>query len=140
MSCAEDLVEQVEGVGGALVLNGDRIRVRLPEEKAHLIDQLRARRDEVAVVLRRRNEIPSMPQGVRLVRWEPKPAPLMLTPYSVVTDVNRFISMTLSELKAAIAGKRWQSGHWGTRELVDRLEQCGVYVEIQHRNQRSSIR
>ena len=72
-----------------------------------------------------------MPSGVRLVDWEPKPAPVVLSQFSVVTDVDRFIRMTLLELKAALADKRWQSGHRSARELVDRLEQCGVRLEIE---------
>jgi len=55
---------------------------------------------------------------------------VLLTQYSVVTDALKFISTTLLELKAALAGKRWQSGHWSVRELTDRLEQCGVLVQI----------
>ena len=75
-----------------------------------------------------------MPPGVRLVHWEPKPAPVVLTQYTVVTDVDQFIRMTLLELKAALAGKRWQSSHWSVRDLVDRLEQCGVQLEIEEKS------
>jgi len=130
MTSAETVVERIEVAGGVLALNGQRIRFRLPEDAADLLDELRAHKDEVLLLLRKREEIPVMPPGVRLMRWEPKPAPVLLTHYAVVTDVLRFISMTLLELKAALAGKRWQSGHWSVRELVDRLEQCGVLVEI----------
>jgi len=45
-----------------------------------------------------------MPPGVRLVRWEPKSGPVILTHYAVVTDVSRFISMTLLELRADLLG------------------------------------
>ena len=130
MTSAETVVERIEVAGGVLALNGQRIRFRLPEDAADLLDELRAHKDEVLLLLRKREEIPVMPPGLRLMRWEPKPAPVLLTHYAVVTDVLRFISMTLLELKAALAGKRWQSGHWSVRELVDRLEQCGVLVEI----------
>src|SRR5712692_6262183 len=130
MSVAESLVELIEGAGGELGLNGERIRVRLPEDAVHLLDELRAHKTEVLSVLRRREVIPAMPPSVRLMHWEPKPAPVILTHYAVVTDVSRFISMTLMELKAALAGKRWQSGHRSVRELVDRLEQCGVILQV----------
>jgi hypothetical protein len=130
MNVAESVVERIEGEGGALAVNGEQIRVRLPEDAAHLLEELRAHKDEVLSLLRRREEIPAMPPGVRLVHWEPKPAPVVLTHYSVVTDVDRFIRMTLLELKAALAGKRWQSGHRSVRELVDRLEQCGVILQV----------
>lgn len=82
--------------------------------------------------------VPAMPPGVRLVQWEPKAAPVVLTRYSVVTDVDRFIRMTLLELEAALTGKRWQSCHWSVRDLTDRLEQCGVRLKIEEKNLRIS--
>jgi hypothetical protein len=75
-------------------------------------------------------QIPAMPEGVRLLEWNLKPAPIILTYFSVVTDVERFVAATLAELKAAMNGQEWQAGHWSVRDLVDRLEQCGVRVEI----------
>jgi len=131
MTSAETVVARIEEVGGVLAMSGKNIRVRLPEVETHLLDELRAHKDGVLAVLMKREQIPSMPPSVRLLRWEPKPAPVMLTHYAVVTNVRRFVSMTLLELKAAIAGKHWQSGHRSARELVDRLEQCGVFVEIE---------
>src|SRR5208282_1453221 len=125
MNVAGSVVERIEGAGGVLAVNGERIRVRLPEDAAHLLQELRAHKDAVLFLLKRRKEIPAMPPGVRLMHWEPKPAPVILTHYAVVTDVPRYISMTLLELGSALAGKRWQAGHWSVRELVDRLEQCG---------------
>jgi hypothetical protein len=134
MTCAEQLVEQVEVVGGALALNGEHLRCRLPEDSAHLFEELRAHRKEVVALLRERDKIPVVPTGVRLLRWEPKPAPVILTHYAIVTDVPRFISMTLLDLKAALAGKRSLAGHRSARELVDRLEQCGVSVVVSGRD------
>ena len=130
MTCAEQLVEQVEVAGGALALNGERIRCRLPEDAAHLLEELREHRNEVVALLKERGKIPVMPSGVRLLQWEPKPAPVILTHYAVVTDVLQFISMTLLELKAALADNRWLAGHRSSRELVERLEQCGVLVAV----------
>jgi len=49
----------------------------------------------------------------------------------VVTDVPRFVWSTLCQLDAALRGKQCLAGHWTTRELLDRLEQCGVNVEIE---------
>jgi hypothetical protein len=108
----------------------------LPEDAVHLLDELRTHKGEVLSLLRRREEIPTMPPGVRLVHWEPKLAPVVLTQYSVVTDVNKFVRMILMELKAALAGKRWQSGHRSARDLVDRLEQCGVRVDVKSESAR----
>jgi hypothetical protein len=128
-------LDAVEAVGIVLRLDGEKVRISYPDEErreelAERIDFLRDHKDEVLSLLRRREEIPAMPQGVRLVHWEPKSAPVVLTHYSVVTDVDGFIRMTLLELKAALDGKRWQAGHRSVRELVDRLEQCGVSLHV----------
>ncbi len=91
---------------------------------------LRAQRAEVAAYLKARRALPRMPYGVRLVRWETKPAPVTLTNVEVVIDVARFVAMTVLELKAALAGKPYLSGHRSVHELIDRLKQCGVVVEV----------
>jgi len=127
------IVSRLEQSGGTLVLDGDRIRYSVPSEDAEahaLLLELRKHREKVKAFLQARAIVPAMPSGVRLVRWEPKPAPVVLTQYSVVTDVSRFISMTIVELKAAIVGKQWQAGHRCVRELIDRLEQCGVVLRV----------
>ena len=132
-------LDEIEAAGIALRLDGEKVRISYPDEErreelAGRIAFLRVHKDQVLSLLRRREEIPLIPSGVRLVDWEPKPTVVMLTQFSVVTDVDRFIRMTLLELKAALADKRWQSGHRSARELVDRLEQCGVRLEIEAKN------
>ena len=129
MTSAEQLIESIEAVGGMLTVNGDRIRCRLPEDLAHLLDDLKAHKDEVMVALRRR-DIPPMPLGVCLLRWNPKPAPLLLTTESVVTDVNQFIADTLAQLDRTLRSTHGAATHRKLRELVDRLEQCGVVVKV----------
>lgn len=91
---------------------------------------MRAHKDEALLVPKQRALIPPISKGVRLIRWEPKPAPVILTRYEVVVEVKRFVEMALVELKEALAGKRWLAGNWSIRELTDRLEQCGVVVEV----------
>jgi hypothetical protein len=130
-----DLVNEVETTGVAFQLEGERVHVEYPdderrEELAGRIALLRARRDEVIAYLKTRSAIPPMPEGVRLVRWEPKPAPIALTRVEIVNDVSRFVTMTLMELKAALAGKRWLAGNRSVRELIERLSECGIAVEV----------
>jgi hypothetical protein len=130
-----DIVSEVETAGIALQLQGEKVRVWYPDDErrkelAGQIALLRAQRSEVAAYLKVRTAIPPMPEGVRLVRWEPKAAPVALTRVEIVTDVPRFVTMTLLELKAAMAGRRWLAGNRTIRELIERLVECGVFVEV----------
>jgi hypothetical protein len=130
-----DMVSEIEAAGIALRLDGEKVRVWYPNEerRAELAEQialLRNHRAEVVAYLRARISVPPMPDGVRLVRWRPKPAPIALTRVEIVTDVPRFVTMTLLELKASLAGNRWLAGNRSPRELIDRLDECGVLVEV----------
>jgi hypothetical protein len=134
-----DVVSEIEGAGAALRLDGEKVLVRYPDDERRKelsgrIALLRSQRTEVAAYLKVRSVIPPMPEGVRLVRWELKSAPIAVTRVEIVTDVPRFVTMTLLELKAALAGKRWPAGNRSPRELVERLEECGVVVEVSGRN------
>lgn len=52
---AQELIEQIETMGGSLELAGDRLRCKLPEEVAdELIDELRLQRQAVLSFLRQR--------------------------------------------------------------------------------------
>jgi hypothetical protein len=127
---ALELVQAVEAAGGVLTLRGERIRYGLPEEAATLVEHLREHKEEVATILREREGCPTMPDGVRVVSWKPKEPPVVLTRCSIVTDVYKFALRTLQELEAALAGKTWLAGNWSVQELVDRLEQVGLQVEV----------
>ena len=72
-----------------------------------------------------------MPTGVRLLRWVPERPPVVIERWAVVNDVPQFIQTTLGQLQAAMAGKNWLAGNRSVRELVERLEQVGVKVEIE---------
>lgn len=71
-----------------------------------------------------------MPPGVKLVQWQPKAAPVRLSPCSTVTDVERFIRQTLMQLQAALEGQTWQSGNWGLSGLLERLAAVGCVVAL----------
>ncbi|HKI11133.1 MAG TPA: hypothetical protein VKA02_03390 [Candidatus Acidoferrum sp.] len=71
-----------------------------------------------------------MPAGVRLVRWEPKPAPVAIDVCSVVVDVPKFIEMELHDLNSRINFPWTIRGGWTIPQILDRLAQAGVEVEI----------
>jgi hypothetical protein len=59
---ASDILRTVESGGGAVWLAGESVRYRLPKSMF------------------------PMPPGVRLVRWEPLPAPVQLNRCEIVPD------------------------------------------------------
>jgi hypothetical protein len=129
MSTALELVKQIESAGGRLTLRGDRITYDVPAEITPMLDQVRANRDAVLQVLRERGEIPAMPPGVRLVSWKLKEAPVAIETCAVVTNPALFARTTLEQLRTAIAQpKRWVG--WTVPQLIDRLQQVGVTVEV----------
>jgi hypothetical protein len=150
---APELLTTIESIGGVLSLNGDRIHYELPEDAAPMLDVLRQCRDEVVRLLRGRERSedgkshsdpytvalekaaqagpPPMPHGVTLLEWAPLSPPVAIESWAVVTDVPQFVQTTLGQLQAAMAGKSWIAGNWSVRELVERLEQVGVKVEIE---------
>lgn len=78
---------------------------------------------------------PAMPKGVRLLQWAPQLPPVAIESWAVVNDVSQFIRTTLSQLQAAMAGKNWLAGNRSVRELIDRLEQVGVKVSVEERDE-----
>ena len=154
---APELVRRIEEVGGTLSLNGDRIRYELPEDAAPMIEVLRQYREEVIGVLRERerpeagedcpdpyavalrrttqSDPPPLPKGVRLLQWAPRLPPVAIESWAVVNDVPQFIETTLGQLQAAMIGNNWLAGNWSVRQLVDRLEQVGVKVSVEERDE-----
>jgi hypothetical protein len=45
--------------------------------------------------------------------------------------VPKFVAATMLQLRARLEGKDSLAGNWSLRELLDRLEQVGVAVEIE---------
>ena len=127
MSPALELISIVERAGGKFLLDGDRLGIVPKEAAAPVLDRLRAHKAELIAELSRRS---AMPSGVRLVRWEPKIAPVRLPQGSTVANVDLFIRTTLMQLEAALEGRTWQSGNWGLTGLIERLAAVGVELAL----------
>ena len=90
MSVSKTLTE-IEGAGIAFRLDGPKILIWYPdpqqrEEFAGQVSFLRSHRGEVVEFLRTRTPIPSMPPGVRLVKWDLKEPPVAIEICTVVID------------------------------------------------------
>ena len=74
--------------------------------------------------------IPALPPGVKLVRWEPLPAPVRINRCMTVTNTERFIESTVGQLGARLKGDDWGAGNWSCTELLARLEAVGCVVAL----------
>jgi hypothetical protein len=130
---ASELLRTIESAGGALWVNGDSLGYRLPESESSLVDELRTRKWELLDLLRER---PPMPAGVRLVHWEPVPAPVRINRWMTVLDTENFIRITLEQIDARLNGIDWKAGNWTLSELMERLEAVGAFVALVDDRQR----
>lgn len=124
---ASEILSTVEGAGGAIWLAGASLRYRLPESMLPMLDELRLQKWELVELLEQR---PTMPPGVKLVRWEPLSAPVQLNRCTTITDTERFIESTLRQLDARLRDDDWGAGNWSLSELIGRLESVGVGVAL----------
>jgi hypothetical protein len=131
-----DVVAEVEAAGAAFRLDGEKVRVLYPDEQrrrelAEQIAMLRAQRSEVAAYLKARSAIPPMPKGVRLVRWEPKAAPVAIDVCSVVVDVPKFIESELRALDSRLNNPWTIHGGFTVPQMLDRMAQAGAVVALE---------
>jgi hypothetical protein len=128
---ALEVLHAVKKAGGSLALNGGQIKYTIPKRDVWLVPELKQNREELIELLTGGRTSPLMPPGVRLVKWEPKTPPVALVRMGIVSNVDKFIDATLRELRARLEGKDFLAGNWSLRELVDRLEQVGVHVQVE---------
>jgi hypothetical protein len=88
-------------------------------------------RSEVVAYLKAPSAFPPMPEGVRLVRWEPMAAPVRLDVCSVVFDVPKFIESELRALDSRLNNPWTIHGGFTVAQMLDRLAQAGVEAELE---------
>ena len=73
---------------------------------------------------------PPLPKGLRLVLYAPKKPPVAIEQCSVVTNVDLFIRTTLNDLEIKLNDTAGVKGGWTVRQMLDRLRQVGIVLEI----------
>jgi hypothetical protein len=124
---ATEIIDKITSAGGRIWLEDDKVRARLPESLRPLVNVIHECKPELMAELARR---PVIPAGVRLIRWEPKNAPVQLSECSVATDPEKVIRSTLAQLAARLSGRAFLDGGWGLTGLLARLKACGCYVAL----------
>jgi hypothetical protein len=70
-----------------------------------------------------------MPPGVQLLEWLLKRPPVAIETFAVVTEPALFAVTTLEQLRRALSNSKSWVG-WSIPQLIDRLAQVGVTVEL----------
>jgi hypothetical protein len=123
-----DVIAEVEAAGVGLRWDGQVVRILFPEpsqreELALQVAFLRQHRSEVVESLR--TDVPLIPSGIRLLKWNLKEPPIAIETCSVVTEPSLFARTTINQLRIALATpNRWVG--WSIPQLINRLEQVGV--------------
>ncbi len=71
-----------------------------------------------------------MPKGVRLIRWEPKAAPVAIDVCSLVMDVPMFMESELRELDSRLNNPWTIHGGFTVPQMLDWLAQAVLEVEF----------
>lgn len=126
MNAALELIRAVEANGGRFRVDGEYLVIAPGAAAAPVMEELRQHKPEIVDLLSQR---PVVPAGVRLVRWEPKDAPVQLSRCETVVDVDKFTRSTLMQVEARLHGKGWLAG-WTLSTLIDRLAAVGRHVAL----------
>ena len=126
MTSATESLHTVQSHGGQLwLVDGERLRYRLPESLRPMVDVLREHKGGIIELL---SQCPVMPAGVRLLSWNPKAAPIQLSVCETVMDTGKFIQSTLRQVDARLHNQNFLAGNWTLSELLARLAACGCRV------------
>ena len=141
MTPAVSPIDRIRELGGAVFLDGERLRYRIPAgdpEARQLIAEIHRDREAVIAMLRERQvalgspappQCPPLPPGVRLVRYAPKTPPVAIQPCSIVTDVDKFIRAYLQDLGWRLANPKTYACA-PLYEILAKLAEVGVELAL----------
>jgi hypothetical protein len=128
VSLTQAILDEMSERGVTARVDGETLRLK---PRAALDDDLLARiKEHKLEIIRALVAIPPMPEGVRLIRWEPKPAPVAIDVCSVVVDVRKFIHGELRALDSRLNNPWTIHGGYTVPQMLDRLAQAGLEVEL----------
>ncbi len=137
---AFDVIDRLAALGCQVRVEGERLKVRGPNlpEVPPLVSELRARREEAISMLREQQSEPptleevkaTLPPGVRLVSYQPKRAPFVVAPVSVVTNAGKFYRGYLRDLKARLEKREgWHCPP--LPDILSKLSDSGLELKIE---------
>ena len=73
----------------------------------------------------------SLPAGLRLISYAPKKPPVAVEQCSVVTNVKLFIQSSLADLEYRLLHPDSVRLGWTVPQILDRLRQVGLVIEVE---------
>ena len=137
-------MDAVRELGGELILDGGKLRYRLPDcpEARELLEQVRRDREAIKALLRDGESCPpslaevraALPAGVKLVCYNPKQAPFAVATVSVVTNAGMFFRAYLRDLGARL--QRPEGYHCPPlADILAKLADAGLVVRLSNRRE-----
>lgn len=136
---AAGVLDSVRELGGELVLDGNKLRYRLPDcpEAREVLEQVRRDSAAIKALLRDRESLPptleevkgSLPPGVNLVSYRPKQAPFAVAPVSVVTNAGKFFRAYLRDLAVRMAKPESYAAP-PLADIVGKLADAGLELSL----------
>ena len=74
---------------------------------------------------------PPLPSGLRLISYLPKKPPVAFEQCSIVTNLDLFIKTTLADLEAKLNHPTPTPWGWTVQQMLDRLRQVGLVIEVE---------
>ena len=74
---------------------------------------------------------PPLPSGLRLISYLPKKPPVALEQCSIVTNLDLFIQTTLADLEAKLNHPTPTPWGWTVQQMLVRLRQVGLVIEVE---------
>ena len=74
---------------------------------------------------------PPLPIGLRLISYVPKKPPVALEQCSIVTNLDLFIQTTFADLEAKLNHPTPNPWGWTVSQMLDRLRQVGLVIEVE---------
>ncbi|MGA2986408.1 MAG: hypothetical protein ABSG32_21610 [Terriglobia bacterium] len=136
---AIEVLDRLSAFGCRVRLEGERLKVRGPDrpEVEKLVSELRREREAAIAFLRDRESRPpsleevraTLPQGVRLLSYQPRQTPFAVAPVSVVTDAGKFFRSYLRDLTWRM---EYPAGHAAAplNDILAKLADAGLMVEV----------
>ena len=133
-------IDRMAEVGGRLWADGDKVQYLIPSgcpDKDWILSELKRDKPAILAFLKAQADVApliseikaSLPPGVYVLSYEPKTAPFLVQPASVVTNAGVFFRAYLRDLRARVENTRSRVGP-SLETCLAKLSDAGLLLEL----------